>query len=117
MRQTLFCPHKSHLVYFYLKRIVQLNDPLVLGLRQNVLLRNDVRDLLPLNDLVLLQRLHRVQPAGLRTVDQRSNEADLAESSEADCLDFLEIFSVEFGSSHSQVIRFFPAKHHSHLLA
>ena len=101
----------------YLEGVVELDDPLVLGLGQDVLLGDDVRHLLPLDHLALPQRLHGVQPAGLRTVDQGSNEADFAERAQADGLDLLEVAAVQLGALHAEVVGLLPPQDHPHLLA
>lgn len=93
--------HHKIEILLVLKRIVQLDDPLVVRLGQYVPLGFHVRRLIPIEHFTLVQHLHRIQPL---LVAPLLHEIHLAKGAHAQHAHKLEHVLVHFGALQPQIV-------------
>ena len=89
-----------------LERVVEFDDPFVVGLGQDVPLGLDVRRLVAVEDVTLVEDLHGVEALAVVPL---ADQVDLAEGAEAEHLHVLEHAFVHFGAAQTQIVCFFLA--------
>ena len=98
-----------------LERVVELDDPLGVGLGEYVALGLDMCRLLAVEYVALVEYFHGVEALGVGLVTL-AHQADLAEGADADHADHVEHVRVELGAPQAQVVALLLAQEGAHLL-